>query len=310
MTIEKKSVRTMIMSDFHMGYKGFDAPAAINCLQSHDFRILYLLGDIVDGWKLEKRWYWNQDYTDLIDYLVDLQKDGVKIFITPGNHDEKLRDPLAVVARPFIRMKYHIRIDDHFVHEANDGKRYLMIHGDQFDRRIVRGPSKPLDRLYTYLTENSIIPPRIETTKDNDGFEKRWSLGKAIARNGQSILNRFTEAAAYRIIKDNYDGIMYGHSHVSMHIRRDGKNIINCGSWTLKKKSANDFHTCVVEHHDGTTELVQWEMMRRKKSHPHTKNIEIDDITARHKETKQIIKMIYDIWSNKSEQRITLPLAI
>lgn len=304
MTETKRSVRTLFMSDFHMGYKGFDAPAAIHCLKSHDFKILYLLGDIIDGWKMEKRWYWNQDYTELIDHLVDLQKQGVKIFITPGNHDEKLRDPLAVAVRPFIRMKYGIRIDNQFIHIANDGKKYLMLHGDQFDGRIVRGTSKILDSVYSFLTDRTI------KTKGNDGREKRWSLGKAIARNGQSMLNRFTEAAVNRVVKNNLDGIIYGHSHVAMHKTDNEKAIINCGSWTLKKKSETDYHTCVVENHDGSTELVQWNMMRRDKTHPHSENIAISDITARHRETIQIIRMIHDIWCKKSRRKINTPLAV
>ena len=136
------AVRSVFMSDFHIGYKGFDAHSALNFIQSHDFQYLYLLGDIFDGWKLEKRWYCNQDIVDLIDAIIDKKKQGVKIMLTPGNHDEHFRNFRTLPMRYYYSKKWGVKIEEEFVHNAADGKKYLALHGDQFDMHVLKTTSK------------------------------------------------------------------------------------------------------------------------------------------------------------------------
>lgn len=282
-------VRSVFMSDFHIGYKGFDAHAALNFIQSHEFQYLYLLGDIFDGWKLEKRWYCNQDIIDFIDAVIDKKKQGVKVMLTPGNHDEHFRDFHTLPIRYFYSKKWGVKIEDDFIHTAADGRRYLALHGDQFDMNVLKNTSKFFDRAYQWFVDESVLPPR-RATIDNE----RWSLGKAIAKNGQKLLNRFTEAAAVRSVRDGLDGVIYGHSHVAMLKRRNGNMIANCGSWTLKEDRAMA-HTAIVETVEGLFSLEHWPMMRREKKHPNLKNIPINEISSKHHETKEILRMVHKL---------------
>lgn len=297
-----RKVRTLFMSDFHMGYKGFDARAATTFLQSHDCRILYLLGDIFDGWKLEKRWYWNQDYTALLDTIIDKKKAGVKIFYTPGNHDEKTRKLIFRPVRFILSRKYGFKIDDRFEHITANGHRYIALHGDQFDGYVVRKTSKFFDRLYGWFSDHAILPPRIEKTIEH-GKERPWSLGKAIAQNGQGILNRFTEAAARSIMDEDVDGLIYGHSHCSEIKLVDDQVLANCGSWTAKPKHSRH-HTAIVETTYGDLELVKWAMARRAKNDPAMRSIPIDCVTARHPETTHLIRIVHALWQDDNTKVI------
>ena len=300
-----RRVRSVFLSDFHIGYRGFDAHALTYFLKSHDFKILYLIGDIFDGWKLEKRWYWNKDYTDLIDTLVEKRNKGVKIFYTPGNHDEKMRDILMLPIRFFFAQKFGIKIDDSFEHTALDGKQYLVLHGDQFDSRVVRGVSQPADTIYEFITgpvrdflvDRKILPPSVEYTNEK-GRRKRFSMGKMIAKNGSGYLKRRVHRVAVKRVKGEYDGIIFGHTHVATVEDMDGVTIANCGSWTLKE-SRMPHHTAIVEDEGGRLELVDWPMMRRPKGDAYRKNIEVADIRSHFRETRIIANLTHQLWREK-----------
>lgn len=301
----RRQVRAIFLSDFHIGYKGFDAAAALDFLQSHACDYLYLVGDIFDGWKLEKRWYWNQSCTALIDEIVKMQKGGCKIFYTPGNHDEKLYDFLPFISRPVFHLMFGVRIDSHFTHKTADDKRFLVIHGHQWDSHIIRKTSKPSDRLHGVfmrikdrLTELAILPPEKEVTTEY-GRIRRFSLGKAIAKNGKGLLHRYTQAAVIRATKDRFDGVIYGHSHVPFCDMHDGVLIANCGSWTSQDPNSKS-HTAIIEHADGTMAMTYWPMMRE--TGEITETIYPADIQCRFKETRQIIKLVHELWRNNGHK--------
>lgn len=318
--MKQRKVRTLFMSDFHVGYKGFDAPAATHCLQTHDCEMLYLLGDIFDGWKLEKRWYWNADYTELFDTLVDKQKQGVKIFYTPGNHDEKmrwmLRNPFdnfmgdirqnakIIALRGHLRIKYGVRIDNHYTHKTQDGKKYLVLHGDQFDSRVIEKISKPVDRIYDFLVDREILPPRKVDIENTDNH--RFSMGKAIAVSGTSYLSNRLKKAAYKRVKNDFDGIIFGHTHNAMHEDYKGVLIANTGSFTLKEDRATH-HTAIVENVDGAMEPIKIPMMRRAKNHPNKTCIDAFQMQSRHKETRQIAHFAHDLWCAPRKAQLMVP---
>jgi UDP-2,3-diacylglucosamine pyrophosphatase LpxH len=300
-----RRVRSVFLSDFHIGYRGFDACAVTNFLKSHDFKILYLVGDIFDGWKLEKRWYWNKDYTDLIDTLVQKRNQGVKILYTPGNHDEKMRDILFLPVRFLFAKKFGIKIDDSFEHVCANGKRFLVLHGDQFDSRVVRGISQPADTIYEFLTgpardffvDRKILPPAVEYTNEK-GRRKRFSMGKMIAKNGSGYLKGRVHKVAVKRVQDDYDGLIFGHTHYATLEDIEGTTIANCGSWTLKEDRAAH-HTGIVEKEDGELELVEWPMMRRPKGHDARKNTDVADIRSHFRETRIVANLTHQLWREK-----------
>ena len=200
-----------------------------------------------DGWKLEKRWHWTQDYCDFIDTLMAMRRRRVRITLLTGNHDEKLRDIVPTLLRPLILRRFGIRIDERCVHRTLTGARLLVTHGDELDGTLWRGSSKVADRIWGMLTEAGLArAPRPGP---------RWSLGRAIARGGGGLADRYAATALRKVLRESADGIVFGHSHVPLLERRGESWLANCGSWT---RAADGAHTAVAETCDGQLELVRW----------------------------------------------------
>ena len=123
---DARRFRTLFLSDIHLGSRGCQADLLLDFMRFHDADTVYLVGDILDGWRLKKRWYWPQTHNDVVQKLLRKGRKGTRIIYLPGNHDEFLRDYLG------LRMG-GIEIVDSIVHEAADGRRYLVLHGDQYD---------------------------------------------------------------------------------------------------------------------------------------------------------------------------------
>lgn len=296
---QPRRIRSLFLSDLHMGHTGFDARAAADFIRSHEASFVYLVGDIIDGWKMEKRWFWNDACTDVIDALVDKKKQGAKIFYLPGNHDEAVRFIPPPVRFLFGRTM-GIKIDNMIRHPAADGRDYIVIHGDQFDSWVVRRPSKFLDRVYEWLVDNVGLPPKQEKTIEQ-GRLRPWSLEKTIRVSGRAaktLLNRFHTAAARKAWHKKADGLIYGHSHVAELARHNSLTLANCGTWT------GDKHTAVIEALDGALYLEKWPGTRGLQGqHPTDRARRLSEITCRHPETREIIKAIHDIW--RRDRRFT-----
>jgi len=292
-----RKLRAVFLSDTHMGCGRADIAALNGFLAAHEFEHLYLVGDIVDGWKLEQRWFWNHDCTDFLDLLGDLRRKRVRITLLTGNHDEKLRDVLSILSRPVLQRRYGIRVEERVTHVAADGRRYLVMHGDQFDGAILRGTSKMADRLYSWLTEHALIRPRAEMTIEG-GRRRRWSLGEAIARNSNSLLGRYNAAACHRATEDGFDGIVFGHSHVPLVEQRKGRILANCGSWT-KKPGLADRHTAVAEGADGRLELIHWPQRRGPPAPAAQVAVPLAEVVARRPETAELVRLIHSLWSGQ-----------
>lgn len=249
--------RSVFVSDFHMGSRQFDAAACARFLRSIECENLYLVGDILDGWKLKKNWRWPPAYTDILHALLDLRDAGTRIYYLPGNHDEELREMLPVLFRRQIR-KLGLYIRSRLVHETADGRRFLVLHGDQFDTRILSPQVLKTHHAISHFVShvladlwNLIRPDRpiIEV----HGRLKRFSLAKHLSKHGRlaiQALNNF-EGLIYKMVKkQNFDGVICGHTHIPVIKPIRDITYANCGSWL------RDGHTAVVEHVDGRLELV------------------------------------------------------
>ncbi|HEY0034455.1 MAG TPA: UDP-2,3-diacylglucosamine diphosphatase, partial [Devosia sp.] len=123
---EIRQVRAMFISDVHLGMKPIRVGQLIEFLRAHDAETIYLVGDILDGWRIAKAWHWPSEYNVLVQILLDKANAGTKIVYLPGNHDEFLREYLGTYFG-------EIEFVDRTVHTTATGKTYLVIHGDQFD---------------------------------------------------------------------------------------------------------------------------------------------------------------------------------
>ena len=121
-----KRWRTIFISDTHLGTRGCRAQMLLDFLRHNDADTMYLVGDMIDGWRLRKGWFWPQEHNDVVQKIMRKVRKGTRVIYVPGNHDEFLRDFLGIHAGG-------VEIVPHLVHTTADGKRLLVIHGDQFD---------------------------------------------------------------------------------------------------------------------------------------------------------------------------------
>lgn len=251
--------RSIFLSDFHMGYKGFDAQAALHFLRRHDCDILYLVGDIVDGWKLRKRWYWTEECCAVIEELVQKRKKGTKIVYIPGNHDDEVRR-ISPLRRYNAARRLGFTISNVAIHKTADDRKYIVLHGDQFDTALIRGRlSEWGDRLYLFFTEWTGFSPRPEKIVIA-GRPARFSLAKALVRRSKraalGLMNNL-EAAIFRMIRSRHvDGLICGHTHISGIKTRGGRHYINIGAWVGAS------NTALVESHAGEFTLLHLPDMR------------------------------------------------
>lgn len=293
--------RSVFLSDFHIGAKSFDAAALVHFLQNIECETLYLVGDIIDGWKLNKRWYWTEECSRVLDELVAKASKGTRIIYLPGNHDEDVRKIMPYRRKRFAR-RMGIEIRDKVLHTTADGKRFLVLHGDQFDRKIIRGRlSIWSDRFYDRLMEwiGNYSSPQIVVK----GKIKRFSLAKSLSKHGQwalHLLNNF-EAAVYRMAaRRGVDGLICGHTHIPVIKPINDILYANAGSWLRSG------HTALVEHSCGDLQLIDWPASYESQQNLNpafehiNKNYKLrPDLTAQRRITLSIIQSIRRVWPEK-----------
>jgi UDP-2,3-diacylglucosamine pyrophosphatase LpxH len=238
-------VRALFLSDVHLGTRASKSEKLHDFLRHHDADTIYLVGDIVDGWRLRARWHWPQAHNDVIRELFDAASRGVKIVYLPGNHDAFLRD------YPGIHFA-GIEVAETAIHVGADGRRYVVMHGDHLDRaaHVPHGIAAIGGRLNAALFALSDRWSRARMAVGLSG----WSLSQwARRRVKESIdyLGQFEREIAALAAEHQADGVICGHvHHPAMHDRL-GVRYINCGDWL-------ESCTAAVESLDGTFEIRSW----------------------------------------------------
>lgn len=187
--------------------------------------------------------------SESFDELFRKAHEGTKIIYITGNHDERVRD-LSFFNRMRYAHRLHIQIKNRVIHRLADGRDFLVLHGDQFDRAILRGRvSRWSDRIYDILTN------RKGPTIDVEGTTKRFSLSKFLSYHGQialNLLNNFERALCREARRSDVEGIICGHTHIAAFKKIGAVTYANCGSWLKDNKTA------ITESMDGTLCLLEW----------------------------------------------------
>jgi len=240
-----KSLRTLFISDIHLGTRGAQADLLLDFIKHHEAETIYLVGDIVDAWRLKKNWYWPQKHNDVVQKLLRQSRKGVRLVYIPGNHDEFMREYVGTHFGG-------VEVMQDTVHEAADGKRYVVMHGDEFD--VVVRYAKWLALLgdwayVTLLSMNSIV----NRVRRRLGFSY-WSLSawaKLKVKNAVNFIGDFQEALAGEAKRRGADGVICGHIHHAVLQDMNGVRYMNCGDWV-------ESCTALAENFDGSFEIIQW----------------------------------------------------
>lgn len=237
--------RTIWISDTHLGTRGCKAEYLLDFLRQTRADRIYLVGDIVDGWRLKRSWYWNDTQTAVIQEILKRTREGVDVTYVPGNHDEVLRDYTGLTIGG-------VKVRDRVIHTTHTGRRFLIIHGDQFDGvvRYARWLALLGDWAYNGLLW---LNNHFNTVRKWLGMPY-WSLSaylKHKVKNAVEFISCFENAVAQEAKKLNVDGVICGHIHHPEMREIDGVLYCNDGDWV-------ESCTALVENLDGELEIVRW----------------------------------------------------
>lgn len=241
----KKHYRAVFISDVHLGSRGSQAELLLELLKSHTCDHLYLVGDIIDLWALKRRIFFPQAHVDVVRRIMKIASQGVPVTYIIGNHDDALRNLIPLTIG-------NVTLDDEYIHRAADGRRYLVIHGDQFDQVVRHAKWVALlgDVAYDLLMRSNHIV----------NFVRRkfnlchWSLSaylKARVKQAVNFVGSYEDAVVKAIKDKAVDGVICGHIHTPAIKVMDGYYYINTGDWV-------ESITAVVEDEHGEMRIVRF----------------------------------------------------
>ena len=252
-----RKVRSVFISDVHLGFPGCSADHLADFLRSIRCENLYLVGDIIDFWYLKKKRYWSQSHNNVVRCILGKAKHDTNVVFIPGNHDEVLRQYDGVTLG-------NVRIMNQAVHEAADGRRYLILHGDEYDC-IVKN-SRFIAMLGSAMYDWLLYANRLVNSVRSRFGHDYWSLAKFLkhkVKNAVSYISSFEKAVAAEARQQRVDGLICGHIHHAEISRIGNRLYLNCGDWV-------ESNTALVELYDGSIELVHWSEQKTvlKRLHP------------------------------------------
>jgi UDP-2,3-diacylglucosamine pyrophosphatase LpxH len=244
---EPNVYRTLFLSDVHLGTRGCQAELLLDFLRHNDAATIFLVGDIIDGWRLKSGWYWPQAHNDVLQKLLRKVRKGARMIFLPGNHDEFARDYIGSVFGG-------VEVAEYAYHMTADRKRLLVIHGDQFDIVVQHARWVALlgDWAYTLALWSNLWFNKLRRAL---GFPY-WSLSqwaKLKVKNAVNFIGAFEATLAEAARRHHAQGVVCGHIHHAAIRDIGGVTYVNIGDFV-------ESCTAVAEHHDGRLEILHWQL--------------------------------------------------
>ncbi len=242
---ETLRVRTVWISDLHLGTPGCQAAALLDFLRHVECDTLFLVGDIVDGWQLRRSWYWPQAHNDVVQKLLRKARKGTRVIYVPGNHDE--------FARRYLAHEFGgIEVVEEWLHVTADGRRLWVTHGDLFDAVIQCAKWLALvgDNLYELTLR---LNRGLNSARARLGLPY-WSLSRCLklrVKRATRYIGDFEQALVREARARGADGVVCGHIHHAELREIDGLLYANDGDWV-------ESLTALVEQADGRLQIVDW----------------------------------------------------
>ena len=242
---EPRHHRAIFLSDIHLGTKGCQAERLASFLKMNTCDQLYLVGDIIDGWRLKSGFYWPQSHSNVVRRFLTAAKRGTEVIYVTGNHDEFLR-------RYSDMQIGNLQIVDRAAHTAADGRQLLVVHGDEFDviTRYHRWIAFAGDLGYALLLHSNRY---VNVVRRKLGYGY-WSLSawlKHRVKRAVNFISEFEVAIARQCRLDGFSGVICGHIHHAEIRDLEGVSYMNCGDWV-------ESCTALVEDAQGKFSIVRW----------------------------------------------------
>jgi UDP-2,3-diacylglucosamine pyrophosphatase LpxH len=239
-------VRSIFLSDIHLGTRACQAERLLEFLREYPAENVYLIGDIVDFWAMNRGIHWSRAQNTVVQKILRRARHGEHVVLIPGNHDEALREYVDAAFGD-------IELASEFVHVTADGRRFLLIHGDEFDQvtRHHRWVALLGDVAYNALVRCNTLLSWLRRSLGRPGY---WSLAGYAKRKVKKALQfvlDFEDSVIHAVRQRGLDGVICGHIHTAALREVGGLIYGNCGDWV-------DSCSAIVEHGDGRLEVVHW----------------------------------------------------
>jgi UDP-2,3-diacylglucosamine pyrophosphatase LpxH len=239
--------KSIFVSDLHIGIKYSRIDLLIKFLKENECDNLYLVGDILDGWQLKRKWFWSNDYNLFIQKMLRKSRHGTNVVYLTGNHDDFLRK--------FGELTFgNIKVTDSVLHTTVAGKQYIVIHGDIFDSLLLSDGW--ISHLGSWLYDVVLwVDDKYNKIRRRFGY-KNQALAlsiKQMTKEAVKYMNNYEKKLVEHAISEGVTGIIAGHIHHACYKNVSGVEYWNCGSWIEGKGHA------IVEHMDGRLELMHIE---------------------------------------------------
>lgn len=244
-------LRALFISDVHLGTRTAQAERLLDLLRHCEADVIYLVGDIIDFWKVRRGPHWPQAHNDVLQKLMRKVRKGARLVLVPGNHDEALRD--------YAGMQFGgIEVHRDIVHTTGRGQRYIVMHGDEFDMVVRTAKWLALlgDRGYEFALW---LNHPLNWVRRHFGLGY-WSLSaylKYRVKKAVAFIGAFEEAVAAEARRRGADGVICGHIHHASDRQFLGTHYLNCGDWV-------ESCTAVIETRDGELRVIQWAEIGRE----------------------------------------------
>jgi UDP-2,3-diacylglucosamine pyrophosphatase LpxH len=242
---EPRQVRSLFVSDIHLGCKHSRAEEFLEFLKRYQPQYLYVIGDFIDGWRLKRRWRWLPEYDDILKHLLALRSAGTELFYTPGNHDSFLREFLSHLGSEKL-----VKVRDQFVHIAADERRFLVTHGDKFDWVEINAPWLSVLATHVY---SMMLTIDCWLQHLRGGPRDRYAFCGAIKQRVKMLVKHVSEFERKLVESarcQRCHGIICGHIHVPRIGQLDDLAYLNSGDWV-------ENCTALIEYQNGDFELVR-----------------------------------------------------
>ena len=246
-----KNYRSIWISDLHLGTEGSKSEMLLEFLKNTESRYLFLVGDIIDGWSMKKKLYWSQEHNDIVQKILRKARKGTKVVLIPGNHDEILKD--------FADFSFgKISFKKKYKHILADGRKALVIHGDEFDAVILN--AKWLAKLGSALYELILKMNNVVNYLRRKLGLSYWSLSqylKGQTKRATNFISNFEFVVTNSAKKAKVDVVICGHIHCPVIKKLNGVLYCNDGDWV-------ESCTALAEDDIGNLSLINWPVEREK----------------------------------------------